>query len=83
MFAGTFQASPPPPSPPPLSLHPHERDPAGASSKREVQRDAVSWSSWRRWMDMEQMVGRLKRRPGIDSCVRRVETQGNINKLEM
>ena len=65
-----------------MSVHRQERDPSlvGASSKREVHGYAVSW---RRWLDMQQIVGRLKRRLGIDSCVRRVETQGNISKLEM
>jgi hypothetical protein len=39
--------------------------------------------SWRFGVDIEQIAGRLHGRCRIYSCARTVETQGNINKLEM
>jgi hypothetical protein len=39
--------------------------------------------SWQSGVDIEQIAGRLHGRRRIYSCVRKVETQGNTNKLEM
>jgi hypothetical protein len=34
-------------------------------------------------MDIQRIAGRLNCRRRISSCVKRVETKGSINKLEM
>jgi hypothetical protein len=55
----------------------------GTSSKREVSLVHEYEASWQRSMDIEQIAGHPNGCRRINSCERKVGTQGSTNKLEM